>query len=105
MKLDRDPAAPTNESRISVISDILAFFRMPDFFPDLLGRLPRPGRGPRLVHGDGYRRDRSAIHARETYQLATRIGHRHHDCFLHLRSLFNDEIDDTFCLGVVDGWN
>ena len=83
----------------------MAFLRMPDFFSDLLGWLTRPGYGPRLVHGNGYRRDRSTIHASKTYQLAVRIGHRHDDSFLHLRSLFNDEIDHALCLGVVNRWN
>src|SRR3981081_1651084 len=105
MELDRDPASPANESRIAVIGDVVAFLRMSDFFSDLLRRLTRPGCGPRLVHGDGYRGDRSAIHACKTDQLATRIGHRYHDSFLHLRSLFNDQLDHLFRLGVVDGWN
>src|SRR5438128_7320674 len=50
--IDRKSSAPSDESGIAIVGNIVAFFRVPDFVPNVLGRLAFAGGGPGFVGRD-----------------------------------------------------
>jgi hypothetical protein len=88
---------------ISVEGDVEAFFGMADLLPDLFGRFALAGSGIGFVRGHTNRRERSAVHARQSYEFTLRVGDRDDGCFLELQRPFHDRVHDALCVLIVDG--
>src|SRR5205823_12969112 len=73
---DRKAAAPSDESGIAIVGNIVASFLVPDFVPNVLGRLAFAGGGPGVVGRDADSQARCSIHAREGPALTIGVLHR-----------------------------
>jgi len=69
---------------------------------DIFGWFALAGGSPRFVHRDANGRDRRAIHAGETNQVAMRIGDGNGRGLLHRVGFFNNKINCSLRVGVVE---
>ena len=102
---DGNAAAPADESWITVVGNVMAFFGMSHFFSDFFCRLAFPGSSPCFICSNSDRGDRRAVHAGECDQFAMRVRDSYYEGLLQVGSLLNDQVDDLLSLGVFDDRN